>query len=156
MKFLFYGSVFFTGFITIGSLILTQHYTITFYPEGNYTHWSNGNPGLFFILWPLLFIMYFLFAMIFVFEKLHLKWNLTKKRMMPIYAGIVVGILSVTVYRIINLQQQLESYFNVSIEYINPYSNHLLFNFWTLLALLCICAIMSFYPALTGSKTPTS
>lgn len=145
MRILFYSSVLLTGIITVAALSITQHFAITFHPEGNYTRWSNGNPGLFFIVWPLLFIMYFLFAMIFVFETIHRKWQLSKKRIIPIYAWIVGVIFSITGYRVYHVQQQLESYFNVPIEMINPYSNHLIFNFWTILALLCISAIVSFY-----------
>lgn len=107
--------------------------------------WSNGNPGLFFIVWPMLFIMYFLFAMIFVFETLHRKWQLSKTRMIPTYAGLAGVIFAVSMYRIYHVQQQLESYFKVPIEAINPYSNHLIFNIWTILALLCLSAILSFY-----------
>ena len=107
--------------------------------------WSNGNPGLFFIVWPMLFIMYFLFAMIFVFETLHRKWQLSKTRMIPTYAGLAGVIFAVSMYRVYHVQQQLESYFKVPIEAINPYSNHLIFNIWTILALLCLSAILSFY-----------
>lgn len=152
MKILFYSSVILTGLITIVALSITQHFAVTFHPEGNYTLWSNGNPGLFFILWPMLFILYFLFAMIFVFEAWHTRWHLRKKRMIPIYVGLAVVIFSVTAYRIIHVKQQLESYFHVPIDYINPYSNHLIFNVWTILALLCVCAIISFY---VGPKKTT-
>ena len=153
MKILFYSSVILTGFITIAALGITQHFAITFHPEGNYTLWSNGNPGLFFIMWPMLFILYFLFAMIFVFETWHAKWRLCKKRMIPIYTGIAFVIFSVTAYRVIHVQRQLESYFNVPIDYINPYSNHLIFNVWTILALLCLSAVLSYY---VGPKKTTA
>ena len=40
-----------------------------------------------------------------------------------------------------------QPYFEYEIGYLNPYSNDLFFNVWTLLAALCIPAIISFYSA---------
>ncbi|MCM3388316.1 hypothetical protein M3649_09235 [Ureibacillus chungkukjangi] len=145
MRLIFNGSVLFSGIITILAIQTVQLYTFNFNPDGSNAMWSNGNPALFFIVFPMPIIAYFLFAMIFVFESIHSKYKVSRKHFIMGYTFLFIILVSYTAYRVIDFNLTAQPYFEDEIGYLNPYSNHLFFNVWTLIAALCISAIVSFY-----------
>ncbi|MBD8036209.1 hypothetical protein H9635_05595 [Solibacillus sp. A46] len=150
MRVFFIISVFLSGLVTFGAIWIVHQMTANFNPDGSNPLWSNGNPGLFFMLWPMPFIFYFLFSMIFVFEKIHNTYKVNRRRFITGYTILFLALISFTLYRIIDFNRVAQPYFEYEIGYLNPYTNDLFFNVWTLLAALCIPAIVSFY--LEGRK----
>lgn len=151
MRVIFNVSVLLSGLITIWAIWTVQQYTANFNPGGSNPIWSNGNPALFFMIFPMPIIAFFLISMIFVFEAIHSKYNVNRKRFIIGYISISIILISYTFYRIIDFNKTAQPYFEYEIGYLNPYSNNLFFNVWTLLVALCISAILSFY--LEGRKT---
>lgn len=145
MRFLFWLSVVFSGIVSVGSFVLTNSTTASFDPTGENFVGGNGNVGLMFVVFPLLIILYFFFIMMFVFEKLHERFLVKRTRFQAYYAGVFVLILGVTIYRIVSFRNEINPYFDYEISYLNPFSNHLYFNFWTFLACLCVSGFCSFY-----------
>lgn len=145
MRVIFKISVLLSGVITVGAIWIANQLTANFNPDGINEMWSNGNPTLFFILLPMPIIAYFLFSMIFVFEAIHNKYKVNRQRFITGYTSLFTVLVSYTIYRIINFNKTAQPYFEYKIGYLNPYSNDLFFNVWTLLAALCISAIVSFY-----------
>lgn len=145
MRIIFKMSILLSGLITIGAIFTVHQMTANFSPDGTNPMWSNGNPALFFIFLPMPIIAYFLFSMIFVFEAIHNKYKVNRKHFIISYTLLFVALVSYTLYRIVDFNRTAQPYFEYEIGYLNPYSNDLFFNFWTLLATLCISAILSFY-----------
>lgn len=150
MRVIFIISVFLSGLVTLGAIWTVHQMTANFNPDGSNAMWSNGNPGLFFMLWPMPFVFYFLFSMLFVFEAIHNKYKANRKRFITGYTLLFIALVSYSLYRIIDFNRVAQPYFEYGIGYLNPYTNDLFFNVWTLLAALCIPAIVSFY--LEGRK----
>lgn len=145
MRLLFTISVVLSGIITVGAIWVTQHFTSTFDATGTNEMWSNGNPALFFIVFAMPIILYFLFAMVVVFEKLHTKYHVNRQRFIAGYTTLFLVLLGYTCYKIITFNKMAQPYFEEKIGYLNPYTNDLFFNIWTLLATLCLVALLSFY-----------
>lgn len=145
MRFLFWVTVIFSGIVSVGGFILTNLMTTSFDPTGDNFVGGNGNIGLIFIEFPLLIILYFFFIMMFVFEKLHERFMVKRKLFQACYAGVFVLILGMTVFRIVSFRNEINPYFEYEISYLNPFSNHLFFNFWTFIACLSISGFCSFY-----------
>lgn len=150
MRVIFSISVLLSGLITVGAIWIVHQMTPDFNLNGTYEMWSNGNPALFFIVFPMPFIAYFLSSMIFVFEAIHNKYKVNRKRFIMGYTLLFIALVSYTLYRILDFNITAEPYFEYEIGYLNPYSNDLFFNVWTLLAALYIPATVSFY--LEGRK----
>lgn len=144
MRFLFWLSVVISGIVSVAGFAFTNMTTSSFDPTGE-NFWGNGNPGLMFILFPMLMILYFFFAMMFVFEKLHERFSGKRKLFQACYSGAFVLISVMTIYRIVSFRNEINPYFEYEISYFNPFSNHLLFNFWTFIACLCVSGFCSFY-----------
>ena len=144
MRLIFNGSVLLSGLITILAIQTVHRYTSNFNPNGSNPMWSNGNPALFFIIFLMPRIAYFLFAMIFLFESIHSKYKVNRKHFIMGYTILFIILVSYTIYRVIDFNLTAQPYFEYEIGYLNPYSNDLFFNAWTLLAALCISAIVSF------------
>lgn len=138
-------SVLLSGVITLGSIWVAQHFTAKFKHDGINKMWSNGNPALFFIIFPMPIIAYFLFSMIFVFEAIHNKYKVNRQRFIIGYTSLFIILISYTFYQIIDFNKTAQPHFEYEIGYLNPYSNDLFFNVWTFLATLCISALVSFY-----------
>lgn len=154
MRVIFKISVLLSGVITLGAIWVAQHFTSKFNLDGMNEMWSNGNPALFFIIFPMPIIAYFLFSMIFVFEAIHKKYKVNRQRFIIGYTSLFIILISYTCYRIINFKKTAQPHFEYEIGYLNPYSNDLFFNVWTLLATLCISALVSFYSGgREGKKT---
>lgn len=145
MRFIFKISVVLSGLMTVGAIWTVHRYTSTFNPDGSNPMWSNGNPALFFIVFPMPFIAYFLFSMIFVFEAVHKKYKVNRNRYLMGYTLLFIVLVSFTLYRIVKFHLTAQPYFEYEIGYLNPYSNDLFINVWTFAAALCIPAIVSFY-----------
>ncbi|QCR33456.1 hypothetical protein [Lysinibacillus sp. SGAir0095] len=145
MRLIFNVSVLLSGLLTIWAIWTVQRYTNNFNPDGDNLMWSNGNPGLFFIVFPMPILAYFLFSMIFVFEAIHHKLKVSRKHSIIGYTLLFIILVSYSSYRIIDFNITAQPYFEYEIGYLNPYSNDLFFNVWTLLAALCISAILSLY-----------
>ena len=145
MRVIFKISVLLSGVITVGAIWVAQQLTSKFNPDGINEMWSNGNPALFFIIFPMPIIAHFFFSMIFVFEAIHNKYKVNRQRFIIGYTSLFIVLVSYTLYRIIDFNKTAQPYFEYEIGYLNPYSNDLFFNVWTLLAILCISAIVSFY-----------
>lgn len=145
MRMLFYISVLLSGAITVGMVAMTVKYTAIYNPNGMNDMWTNGNPMLFFMLFPMPIMAYFFIAMIFVLDDLHQKLGWQRKRALPIYTSLFLLVSGFCVYRIVSFKQQAQPHFPEDIGYLNPYSNGLFFNGWTLLAALLLCAIISFF-----------
>ena len=147
MRVIFNISVLLSGVVTVAAIWIVQQMTPDFNVNGTYEMWSNGNPALFFVVWPMPFIAYFLFSMIFIFEAIHRKYKVYRTRFMIGYMFLFISLVSYSLYRIIDFNKMAQPYFEYEIGYLNPYSNDLFFNIWTFLAALCIPAIISFYSA---------
>ena len=80
MRVIFKISVLLSGVITVGAIWVAQQLTSKFNPDGINEMWSNGNPALFFIIFPMPIIAYFFFSMIFVFEAIHKKYKVNRQR----------------------------------------------------------------------------
>jgi len=119
--------------------------TTSFDPTGDNFVGGNGNPGLMFVMFPMLIILYFFFAVMFVFEKLYERFSVKRKLFHACYSGVFVLILGMTIYRIVSFRNEINPYFEYEISYLNPFSNHLFFNFWTFIACLCVSGFCSFY-----------
>lgn len=145
MRFLFWLSVVFSGIVSVGGFMLTNVTTVSFDPTGDIFVGGNGNFGLMFVMLPNLIILYFFFIMMFVFEKLHERFLVKRKLFQACYAGVFVLILGMTISRIISFRNEINPYFEYEISYLNPFSNHLFFNFWTFIACLCVSGFCSFY-----------
>lgn len=145
MRILFYISVLLSGAITVGSIVMTQKYTAIYNPNGMNDMWTNGNPALFFMMFPMPIIAYFLITMIFVFDNVHHRLAWQRKKALLVYTSLFVLVSGFCVYRIVSFKQQAQPHFPKDIGYLNPYSNDLFFNGWTLLAALLLCAIVSFF-----------
>ena len=145
MRFLFWLGVVISGIISIAGFALTNMYTASFDPVGDNFVGGNGNPGLMFVIFPMLIILYYFFAMMFVFEKLHERFSVKRKIFQAYYSGVFVLILGITIYRIVSFRNEINPYFEYEISYLNPFSNYLFFNVWTFIAYLCISGFCSFY-----------
>ena len=145
MRILFYISVVLSGAITVGAVAMTQKYTAIYNPNGMNDMWTNGNPMLFFMLFPMPIIAYFFIAMIFVLDNVHHRLGWQRKKALLVYTSLFVFVSGFCVYRIVSFKQQAQPHFPEDIGYLNPYSNGLFFNGWTLLAALLLCAIISFF-----------
>lgn len=145
MRILFYISIFVSGLITIAGFVLTNMLTAAFDPNGDNFVGGNGNPGLMFVLFPFLIILYFFFAMIFVFEKLHEYFKVKRNLFQIGYASLFIILFSFSVIRIIVFRNKINTYFEYEIGYLNPFSNSLFFNFWTFVACLCFSGFCSFF-----------
>lgn len=88
-------------------------------PDGSNPIWSNGNPGLFFMLLPMPFIFYYLFSMIFVFEAIHNKNKVNNRRFITGYGLLFIALVSYTLYRIIDFNIMAQPYFEYEIGYLN-------------------------------------
>lgn len=145
MRFLFWLSVTISGIVSIVGFALTNMATMSFDPTGDNFVGGNGNPALMFVMFPMLIILYFFFAMLFVLEKLHDLFPVKRKLLKACYSGVFVLIFGMSIYRIIAFQKEIKPYFEYEISYLNPFSNHLFFNFWTFIACLCVSGFCSFY-----------
>lgn len=145
MRILFWLSVVISGIVSIVGFALTNMTTTLFNPAGDNFVGGNGNPGLMFVMFPMLIILYFFFSMMFVFEKLHERFSVKRKLSQSYYSGVFVLILGITIYRIVSFRNEINSYFEYEISYLNPFSNYLFFNVWTFIACLCISGFCSFY-----------
>ncbi|MBG9453709.1 hypothetical protein ABE61_06320 [Lysinibacillus sphaericus] len=145
MSFLFLLSVVISGIVSIVSFTLTAMTTTSFDPTGENFVGGNGNPGLMFVMFPMLIILYFFFAMMFVFEKLHERFPVKRKLFKASYSGGFVLIFGMSIYRIVSFRNEINPYFEYEISFLNPFSNHLFFNFWTFIACLCVSGFCSFY-----------
>lgn len=145
MRLLFWISVVISGCITISGFWLTNQYSATFDPNVDNFVGGNGNAGLMFIVFPSLFILYFFFAMMFVFEKLHEHFQVKRKSFQVMYVSVFLLLLSISVYRIIMFHQYINPFFEHEIGYLNPFSNALFFNIWTFIACLSFSGFCSFY-----------
>lgn len=134
MRFLFWFSVILSGLITIAGFVLTNISTFPFHPTGEMYVGGNGNIGLMFIVFPSLIILYFFFAMLFIFEKIHEHYKVNKKYFLLGYSSILVMLISISIYRIVTFHAKIRPYFDYEIGYLNPFSNNLYFNTWTFLA----------------------
>lgn len=145
MRLLFWISIIISGMMTITGFSLAYSSTQTFNPLSENTTGGNGNIGLVFILFPLLIIIYFFIASIFVFERIHKQISLKANFLKKIYI-LLFGVISViSIYQIYSFHHQISPYFDDEISYLNPFSNDLFFNFWTFIACLCISRFLSFY-----------
>ena len=145
MRFLFCLSVVISGIVSIAGFALTKMTTSSFDPTGDNFVGGNGNPGLMFVMLPMLIILYFFFAMMFVFEKIHERFSVKRNLFQACYSGVFVLILGMTIYRIVSFRNEINPYFEYEISYLNPFSNDLFFNFWTFIACLCVSGFCSFY-----------
>lgn len=145
MHFLFLLSVLLSGIVSVAGFTFTNMATSSFDPAGDNFVGGNGNPGLLFVMFPLLIILYFFFAMMFVFEKIHTRFLVKQTYFKVGYSVGIVLILAVSTYRIVSLRNELNSYFDFELAYLNPFSNYLFFNFWTFIACLCVSGYCSFY-----------
>ncbi|MGE7926768.1 hypothetical protein [Lysinibacillus xylanilyticus] len=145
MRFLFWLSVVVSGIVSVVCFAFTNMTTTSFDPTGVNFVGGNGNPGLMFVMFPMLIILYFFFAMMFVFEKLHGRFLVKRKLFQACYAGMFMLISGITIYRIVSFRNEINPYFEYEISYLNPFSNHLFFNFWTFIACLCVSGFCSFY-----------
>jgi len=145
MRFLFWLSVVFSGIISIVGFALTNMATTAFDPTGDNFVGGNGNPALMFVMFPMLIILYFFFAMMFVFEKLHERFPMKRKLFKACNSGIFVLIFGMSIYRIVAFRNEINPYFEYEISYLNPFSNYLFFNFWTFIAFLCVSGFCSYY-----------
>lgn len=145
MRFLFLLSVLLSGIVSVAGFTFTNMATSSFDPAGDNFVGGNGNPGLLFVMFPLLIILYFFFAMMFVFEKIHTRFLVKQTYFKVGYSVGIVLILAVSTYRIVSFRNELNSYFDFELAYLNPFSNHLFFNFWTFIACLCVSGYCSFY-----------
>ena len=145
MRLLFTISVVLSGLITVAVIGVTQYFTPTFDAAGTNEMGGNGNAALFFIVFAMPIILYFLFAMVVVFEKLHTKYHVNRKRFIAGYTTLFLVLMGYTCYKIITFNKMAQPYFEEKIGYLNPYTNDLFFNIWTLLAALCLMALLSFY-----------
>lgn len=150
MRIIFMLSVLFSGIVSVVGFAFTNRMTSSFDPAGDNFVGGNGNPGLLFVMFPMLIILYFFFAMILVFEKLHTRFLVNRKLIKACYAGIALLIFGMSINRIVSFQNEINPYFDYDIAYLNPFSNHLFFNFWTFIACLCASGYCSFY--LKGKK----
>lgn len=142
MRILFWLGVIVSGSITIAGFAITNFLTAPFDPTNLHV---GVNMALFFIAFPFLAILYFFFQMMFVFEKIHNKFQFSFDKLKTIYLTSFVLLISFSVYRIFQFKEKLQPHFDYEISYLNPFSNHLFFNIWTFLACLCISALGSFY-----------
>lgn len=86
MGFLLWLSVVISGVVSVVSFAFTNMTTSSFHPTGE-NFFGNGNPGLMFVLFPMLIILYFFFAMMFVFEKLHERFSVKRKLLQAAIQG---------------------------------------------------------------------
>lgn len=145
MRFLFWLSVVVSGIVSVVCFTFTNMTTTSFDPTGVNLVGGNGNPGLMFVMFPMLIILYFFFAMMFVFEKFHGRFLVKRKPFQACYAGMFVLISGITIYRIVSFRNEINPYFEYKISYLNPFSKHLFFNFLTFIACLCVSGFCSFY-----------
>lgn len=145
MRFLFLLSVLFSGVVSIVGFTFTNMTTPAFDPAGDNFVGGNGNPGLLFVMFPLVIILYFFFAMMFVFEKLHSCFLAKVGRFKVCYFVGSMLIFGISAIRIVLFRNKINPFFDYEIGYLNPFSNHLFFNFWTFVAILCVSAYCSFY-----------
>lgn len=152
MRILFWVSVILSGIVTIAGFVLTNLTTVSIVPGGdNYTG-GNGNPGLMFVLFPSLIIMYFFFAMMFVMEKLHERLAMKRRTLQISYAGAFLFIAGTSVYRIMAFRNEAQQFVEYKLGYLNPFSNNLFFNIWTFIGCLCAAGFFSFYLKKNGQN----
>jgi hypothetical protein len=145
MRVLFWLSVFISGMITVTGFVLTNMSAVTLDPGGdNYTG-GNGNPGLMFVVFPSLIIMYFFFAMMFVMEKVHERFSIKRRTWQIGYAGAFFLIVGFSIYRIVSFRNEAQQYVDYELGYLSPFSNDLFFNAWTFIACLCAAGFFSMY-----------
>ena len=96
MRVIFNISVLLSGLVTVAAIWIVQQMTPDFNVNGTYEMWTNGNPALFFVVWPMPFIAYFLFSMIFIFEAIHHKYKVFRTRFMIGYTFLFMSLVSYT------------------------------------------------------------
>lgn len=144
MRTLFWLSVILSGIVTIVAFAMSYMLTPTFtHPTDNFMPINS----LFILIMPFssLVILYFLFAMMFVFERLHERFQLQRKTMIPLYVGYLAIVSAITVWRVLKLYNDIQPHFSYDIGYINAYSTSSIVNIWTFVALLAVAALCSFF-----------
>ncbi|WP_249659671.1 hypothetical protein [Lysinibacillus fusiformis] len=106
MRILFLLSVVISGIVSVVGFAFTNMTTTLFDPTGDNFVGGNGNPGLMFVMFPMLIILYFFFAMMLVFEKLHKRFLMKRKLFQTCYSGVFVLILVMTIYRIASFEMK--------------------------------------------------
>ena len=147
MRILLYSSVFISGLITAVAFFFAHRLTVAFDPTNDLLGGGNGNAALFFVIAPGPIIIYFLFSLIFVFEKLHKSLSLTKQKWFKYSYLLVFTIIGVitfykaTVYR--NYINTNHPYMEVGL--LSQFSNDIFFNIWTFIALLSVIGFIAFW-----------
>ncbi|WP_431028125.1 hypothetical protein [Lysinibacillus sp. LZ02] len=147
MRSLFYISVIIAGLITAFAFFFTNLLTVSFDPANDMLGGGNGNPGLFFVVAPFLIILYFYFSMLFVFEQFHQRFTFKQQKWLK-YSYLFVFLI-LTLYTFYRATMH-RNYINANHPYmevglLSQFSNHLFFNVWTFIALLCLIAFLSFF-----------
>lgn len=143
MKKFFPITVVFTFILTVVAMTLTNKYSLSFKDSVDLMPGGNGNAALFFIFMFSPFILYFFISMIFIFNSIYLKFGINKYIFRYSSILLFVILLTVTVVRILNFHSNIKDNYDFELNYLNTFSNHLFFNWYTFLLILCLSAIIS-------------
>ncbi|MFJ8090331.1 hypothetical protein ACIQ7N_19300 [Lysinibacillus sp. NPDC095746] len=151
MKKFFPSTVVFTFILTIVAMILTNKYSLNFKDSVDLMPGGNGNAALIFIFMFSPFILYFFISMTIIFNSIYMKSGINKYLFRYSSIFLFFILLTVTVVRILNFHSNIKDNYDYELNYLNTFSNHLFFNWYTFLLILCLSAIIStFYKKKPG------